>query len=408
MPAGARAAVDGAALRGSVGRVTGADPLRLLPLLTLGAFASGCAMRMMDPILPLMAGDFRVPVAGMAGVIAGFALGYGGGQVLVGPLADRLGKLRVLAVALFCFGVLLMVAPLAPNLPAFIALRFAQGLAAGAVFPVALAWVGDQVPYDRRQGVIGQLLKGMVFSQLLAGPFSGLLGGVAGWGAVFATLGAMAAAIAMLLGRAMGPAGWAPPPPRQGRSPGLSDMLRVLRVPRARWLMGLTFVNGFALFGGAFPYLGSLLVEDRGLSTAAAGLVVAAFAVGSYSYTSMAQRLVRALGEAWLARLGAGLVAVGLVVLALGPPWWGVALLQAAFGLTFFMFHGTMQTQSTEVLPESRGSAVALFVLSLFLGQTVGAVAMGAVLAAGGYTAVFWVAAAMMTGVAVFAGRVRA
>jgi predicted MFS family arabinose efflux permease len=92
---------------------------------------------------------------------------------------------------------------------------------------------------------------------------------------------------------------------------------------------------------------------------------------------------------------------------ALGPPWWGIALLQAAFGLTFFMFHGTMQTQSTEVLPDARGTAVALFVLSLFLGQTVGAVVMGAVLGAGGYAAVFWVAAGMMVGVAGFAGRVR-
>jgi len=386
--------------------MTAADPLRLLPLLTLGAFASGCAMRMLDPILPLMAADFGVPVAGMAGVIAGFALGYGGGQVLVGPLADHAGKLRVLAVALFCFGLLLMAAPLAPDLPSLIALRFAQGLAAGAVFPVALAWVGDQVAYERRQGVIGRLLKGMVFSQLLAGPFAGLLGGVAGWGAVFATLGAMAAVIALLLGRAMGPAGWAPPPP-SGRSPGLADMPRVLRAPRARCLMGLTFVNGFALFGGAFPYVGSLLVEEHGLSTAAAGLVVASFAAGSYTYTSTAQRLVGRLGEAWLARLGAGLVAAGLVVLALGPPWWGVALLQAFFGLTFFMFHGTMQTQSTEVAPEARGSAVALFVLSLFLGQTVGAVVMGAVLAAGGYAAVFFVAAALMAGVAGFAGRVR-
>jgi predicted MFS family arabinose efflux permease len=71
------------------------------------------------------------------------------------------------------------------------------------------------------------------------------------------------------------------------------------------------------------------------------------------------------------------------------------------------MFHGTMQTQSTEVAPEARGSAVALFVLCLFLGQTVGAVVMGAVLAAGGYAAVFFVAAALMAGVAGFAGRVR-
>ncbi|MCX7683901.1 MAG: MFS transporter [Acetobacteraceae bacterium] len=387
--------------------MSGPDPLRLLPLLTLGAFAAGSAMRMLDPILPLLAAHFGVPVAGLAGVIAGFALGYGGGQVLVGPLADRLGKLRVLAVALFCFGVLLMAAPLMPDLVSFVALRVLLGLAAGAVFPVALAWVGDQVDYARRQGVIGRLLRGMVFSQLLAGPFAGLLGGAAGWQAVFLSLGAMASAIALMLGRAMGREAWRSPPPRPGRGLGLADMARVLALPRGRWLMGLTFLNGFALFGGAFPYVGSLLVEEHGLTTAAAGLVVAAFAAGSFTYTGIAQRLVRHFGEVRLARLGAGLVAAGLAAMALGPPWWGVALLQAAFGLAFFMFHGTMQTQSTEVLPEARGAAVSLFVLALFLGQTVGAVAMGAVLAAGGYAAVFWAAAGILATVAALAGQVK-
>lgn len=385
----------------------GPDPLRLLPLLTLGAFAAGCAMRMLDPILPLLARHFGVEVAGLAGVIAGFALGYGGGQVLVGPLADRLGKLRVLAVALFCFGLLLMAAPLMPDLASFIALRVLLGLAAGAVFPVALAWVGDQVAYEQRQGVIGRLLRGMVFSQLLAGPFAGLLGGVAGWPAVFLALGTMAATIALLLARAMGPEGWRPPPPRRGRGLGFAEMGRVLAVPRGRWLMALTFLNGFALFGGAFPYIGSLLVEEHGLTTAAAGLVVAAFAAGSFTYTNIAQPLVRRFGEVGLMRLGAGLVAAGLVGMALGPPWWAVALLQAAFGLTFFMFHGTMQTRSTEVLPEARGAAVSLFVLALFLGQTVGAVVMGAVLAAGGYAAVFWTAAAMLAVISALAGRVQ-
>lgn len=384
----------------------GPDPLRLLPLLTLGAFAAGCAMRMLDPILPLLARHFGVEVAGLAGVIAGFALGYGGGQVLVGPLADRLGKLRVLAVALFSFGLLLMAAPLMPDLASFIALRVLLGLAAGAVFPVALAWVGDQVAYDQRQGVIGKLLRGMVFSQLLAGPFAGLLGGAAGWQAVFLALGAMAAAIALLLARAMRPEDWRPPPPRAGRGLGFGEMGRVLAVPRGRWLMALTFLNGFALFGGAFPYVGSLLVEEHGLATAAAGLVVAAFAAGSFTYTSIAQPLVRRLGEVPLARLGAGLVAAGLAAMALGPPWWAVALLQAAFGLTFFMFHGTMQTQSTEVLPEARGAAVSLFVLALFLGQTVGAMAMGAVLAAGGYAAVFSASAAIFAAVTALVGRV--
>ena len=53
--------------------------LALLPLLAAAGFAAGGGMRLMDPLLPLLAADFGVGVAALAPVVAGFSLAYGAG-----------------------------------------------------------------------------------------------------------------------------------------------------------------------------------------------------------------------------------------------------------------------------------------------------------------------------------------
>jgi predicted MFS family arabinose efflux permease len=82
--------------------------------------------------------------------------------------------------------------------------------------------------------------------------------------------------------------------------------------------------------------------------------------------------------------------------LALAPNWQIATATQIAMGLTFYMFHGVLQARATEALPEARGAAVSAFALALFLGQGIGALAFGALLATGGYRHGFMAAAVAM------------
>jgi predicted MFS family arabinose efflux permease len=43
-----------------------------------------------------------------------------------------------------------------------------------------------------------------------------------------------------------------------------------------------------------------------------------------------------------------------------------------AIGLGFYMFHNTLQTKATQMTPEARGTAVAIFSSALYFGQTAG------------------------------------
>ena len=57
--------------------------------------------------------------------------------------------------------------------------------------------------------------------------------------------------------------------------------------------------------------------------------------------------------------------------------WIGIIIAVVAIGVGYYSFHGTLQTKATELSPTARGTAVALFAFSLFLGQGLGAAAMG-------------------------------
>jgi MFS family permease len=156
-------------------------------------------MRMLDPLLPMMAVGFGTTVSAVAILVAAFMLPYGAGQIATGPLGDRFGKVLVAGLALLLYGAVTVSAIFAETLAQVGLIRAAGGLAAGAVIPLLMAHVGDSVPYEQRQAAIGKFLTGNVMATLLAGPISGVLGEHLGWRASFVAGGAMAAGVGAVL-----------------------------------------------------------------------------------------------------------------------------------------------------------------------------------------------------------------
>ena len=372
-------------------------------LFALAGFATGSGMRMLDPLLPLLAREFGVPVSAVAGLVAGFVASYGLVQIGAGPLGDRFGKALVASAALMLYGLCLLGGAAASGLPMLVALRAASGFFAGAVIPLLMAELGDRVPYAERQGVIGRFSTGMVMAQLLSGPAAGVLAELADWRLPFLLLGLFALAVGGALAWRLRPeATCAAGSAARAGGNGLG-YVALLRRPAGRRLMGVAFVNGFFLFGGAFAFVGAFLVEELGRNAAEAGAVVACFGVGAFAYTRLARRLVRRLGEPRLLLAGGIGLSAGLGTLALAGEWAQVAVLQALLGLAFYMFHGVLQVRATEALPEARGTAVGAFALALFLGQGAGSLFFGLGLSTIGYRGTFAAAAAGALALALWA-----
>jgi predicted MFS family arabinose efflux permease len=367
---------------------------RAVLLLSLAAFASAAALRASDPLLPLIAASFGTTPGGASAVITGFALAYGLLQLVTGPIADRIGKYRMVCWVTAVSAVGNLLCALAPSLPLLVAARFATGATVGAIVPLAMAWIGDAVPYERRQPVLARFLIGHMLGLALATSASGFLGERYGWQAMYFALSGLYALTALLLFAELR----SNPLTREVRAAtgGLVDafhrMAALVRRPWVRVILATAFVEGVLLYG-ATAFIALDLHLRFGLSLGASGAMVAAFALGGLGYAAFAGRIVPRLGERGLAAGGGAFIAASLLGLAAAPAAGWALPCMIGLGLGVYMLHNTLQVHATQMAPEARGGALALFACSLFTGQSAGVWLASYVVDAAGARPVFAVAA---------------
>ena len=388
--------------------LTPADERQHLTLLGLAGFASMASMRICDPMLVVLGQEFQVSTGDASAVVSVFAVVYGVLQLFYGPLGERFGKLRVVSLAVSACAVFSAITALSFNLPMLVIMRGFMGAAAAGIIPLSMAWVGDQVPYERRQEILAKLMSATVLGMMSGLWFGGFAADTVGWRSAFVLLAAMFGVAAVLLLRRLRQQA-----KRQAQSvpvaaPGLWAAFRLtgqlLGTPRVRWILTVTAAEGALVFG-AMAFMPTHLHQQFGLSVVAAGSVMMLYGVGGLLYSQMARRWLAWLGERGLVRTGAALVAVGLLVLAWGSGVWLGMLACLMTGLGFYMLHNTLQVQATQMAPAARGSAVTLFACSLFFGQSTGVLLMAQSVDLGWLAYAFTAAAVGVTGLGVLVYR---
>ena len=355
--------------------MTPADERQQLTLLGLAGFASRASMRICDPMLVVLGQEFQVSTGDASAVVSVFAVAYGILQLFYGPLGDRFGKLRVVSLAVSACALFSAITALSMNLTMLVIMRGFMGASAAGIIPLSMAWVGDQVPYERRQETLAKIMSATVLGMMSGLWFGGFAADAMDWRSAFVLLSAMFGVAAVLLLRRLRRQG-----PRVSESvPGLLASFRttgqLLAVPRVRWVLGVTAAEGGLVFG-ALAFMPTHLHQQFDVSVVAAGSVMMLYGVGGLLYSQMARRWLAWLGERGLVRTGAGLVATGLLVLAWGSGVWLGMLACLMTGLGFYMLHNTLQVQATQMAPAARGTAVTLFACSLFFGQSTGVLLM--------------------------------
>ena len=343
---------------------------RAIALLAFAGFASQSMVRVTDSLLPQIATDFDISVGAAAVAVWAYALAHGSVQLIIGPVGDRFGKFLCVTAAAAAATILVALCGLAQSLPQLIIARLLVGFAAGWIIPLGMAFLGDVIPYENRQRVLGRFLAGQVFGQLFGQAAGGVLGDLFGWRNVFFVLAGLfaLAAIALVVEFARNPitrAGHA----LATRSRGfVTDYKTVLRSPWARTVIMFAFLENGCTFG-AFAYVGAYLHLRFGLSLSFVGILVGAFATGGLTYSLTVGALIPRLGQIRFAAFGGLLLALGFVTLALTPYWQTTPLSVAAVGFGFYMLHNTLQTNITEAAPEARGTAVGIFSAMIYFGQ---------------------------------------
>lgn len=285
-------------------------PTGLLPLLTLLIFVVMMDARVMTAMLPEIASDLDSSVSATGIALTAYLLAYGIFQLAYGPVADRVGSVRVMSLACIVFVAVLAAGAAVPGLRELVAVRLLTGAVAAAFFPLALATVGNLVAYDSRQAAIGTLLAAVAMGQILGAALAGLVTAAVSWRAMFLLDAVLAAALIVPLWRFRSSVSATAP-----AADPFAGHRRLLRSRRAILLYVLVLVEGAAFFGGT-GYLGALLHDEYGVSLAGVGLILTLDGAAIFVTSRLIGRIRQTLSEDRLI----------LVVFALALGTWEAAI----------------------------------------------------------------------------------
>lgn len=144
----------------------------LLSVCALAMLLDGFDIYIVGSLGPAIAAYFKVPPASLSRVFLLQQAGLALGAFLISPVADRVGRKKVLLACTFAFGLLTLAALAARTLLEFSLLRCAAGFFLSGVIPTALALLMETAPRRMRGRFVS-----IAFVGYGAGPTCGALVG---------------------------------------------------------------------------------------------------------------------------------------------------------------------------------------------------------------------------------------
>jgi MFS transporter, DHA1 family, inner membrane transport protein len=346
------------------------DTKTTLWALLLGNLVIGTGVLLPAGMLTAFMADFAVD-AGLAGqlMLAG-GLVVGIGAPLLAGWTSRIDRRHLLSFALALYAAGHVGATLTTDFTALLVLRAITVIGAAIFTPQAAATVGLIVPAAGRAGAIAFIFIGWSLASVAGIPLGSLLGDAIGWQSTYFGLAALSAATAAIVWRTV-PQGLVTP------RIDLAAWGRVFRNPVLLIVLCVTLLSMAGQFT-LFTYLSPILKGPYGASANAVAitfLIVGGLGVvGNFIGARVAGRL----GVDLTIGIALGLMAAGLVVIALGYGNLAVFLLGGClWGFGGFASNSLQQSRLVALAPSLASATVALNTSFVYLGQSLGSAAGG-------------------------------
>ena len=160
----------------------------LLIAVAAGVFVAADDQTSIVTVLPALISDIGLTVDDLyqaSWIINGYLLGYIVALPIVGRLADVYGHARVYTAALGLFMVGSLLVAISPSFEAIVVSRALQAVGGGAVVPVAMAIVVDELPRERRLIGLGAIAAASEAGALIGPLWGGAITEWFGWRTVF-------------------------------------------------------------------------------------------------------------------------------------------------------------------------------------------------------------------------------
>jgi len=160
---------------------------RAIALLALGFGLVGLDRWLVMPLAPQIMRDLKLDYQDLGNLAAAVGLSWGVFAILMGNLADRIGRRRIVIASVIGFSLLSGVSGLAGSLAMLMVARLAMGVAEGAYCPASYAAALDASRPERRGLNLGIIQGAFALFGLALGPIiaTQLVAIVPSWRAVF-------------------------------------------------------------------------------------------------------------------------------------------------------------------------------------------------------------------------------
>ncbi|MCG5227499.1 MFS transporter [Acinetobacter pittii] len=345
-------------------------------VILLFAIASGASVANVyyaQPLLDILARDFKVSHAAIGGVVTATQIGCALALIFLVPLGDLVNRRRLMALQLIALISALLMVGFAHSTIILLAGMLAVGLLGTAMTQGLIAYAASAAAPHEQGHVVGTAQSGVFIGLLLARIFSGGISDVAGWRGVYFCAALIMLMIALPLWKRLPHLNIQPSAMRYPQL--LASMLNVLRQEKVLQVRGVLALLMFA----AFNIFWSALV----LPLSAPPYSFSHTVIGSFGLVGMIGALAAARAGYWADRGYAqrtSLAALLILLLAWGPlslmaySLWALMIGIVLLDLGGQALHVTNQSMIFRTRPEAHSRLVGLYMLFYALGSGLGAI----------------------------------
>jgi MFS transporter, YNFM family, putative membrane transport protein len=326
-----------------------------------------------QPLLPLLRRLFHASELQVSLTVSATTFGVAIAAPIVGLMAERIGRKKVIVPALFWLTVPTVLAATSTGIWSMVAWRFLQGIFVPGIIAVMIAYIGEEFSGGKVGSVMAAYVTGTVFGGFLGRFIAGLVATHWHWRASFVIIG-----IINLCG-ALAVRQWLPKAKNFKAAESVASTLNDVRMHLRNPRLLATFAMGFGvLFSlvGAFTYVNFYLAAPPfHLSSAELGTIFCVYLLGL---------IVTPLSGRFLDR--SGFRATSFVATAFALSGLACTLSQhlsivivglALFSSGIFIFQAAATVQTGINAGRARSSAAGLYVTLYYIGGSVGATVLG-------------------------------
>jgi AAHS family 4-hydroxybenzoate transporter-like MFS transporter len=168
----------------------GGFQLRLLLTCASVLFLDGFDTTAIGYVAPSLAGEWHLTKGALGPVFSAGLFGLMIGALLFGPLADRIGRRKIIIFSTLAFGIGTLATAFVQDVNTLLAIRFLTGLGLGGALPNAIALTSEFSPHRRRATMVMAMFCGFSVGAALGGFLAAGLIPHFGWRSVFVVGGA--------------------------------------------------------------------------------------------------------------------------------------------------------------------------------------------------------------------------